>query len=375
MRVAIVAGPDPARAFPAVALSRGMVANGDQVLLLTGRRWLPRLEQLDVPAEELPGLTGKPGSTEELVYRSPEGAAAMTPGLVARLEPFQPDLLVADVRTPAGGFAAELLALPWAQLHPHPLMFSGQAAQLGRKNRADHSRGGERSRPTQYRKPQRALSEARSLMGLPPDGSSPLLHLVATLPALEPARADWPNNASVVGPLTWDPAEHDLPEPQGSAPLVVVCPSTAATGKAGLLDAALGGLRGLRLAGVVLDPWTTTVPQWATVGVGRLEPLLAHASVIVAGGGHGVLVRALMAGVPLVLVPGDRDQLVLARRAEALGAAVVLRRVSPRGIRRAVDKVLGDREYASNARQIARAVATADPVVLCHQVLVGRPTS
>ncbi|CAN5732961.1 hypothetical protein BH18ACT7_BH18ACT7_09600 [soil metagenome] len=375
MRVAIVAGPDPARAFPAVALSRGMVANGDRVVLLTGSRWLPRLDQLEVPAEELPGLTGDPGSTQELVYRSPDGAAAMTPALVARLEALRPDLVVADVKTPAGGFAAELLDLPWAQLHPHPLMFSGQAAQLGRNRRAAGSRDRQRSRPTMHRRSQRVLSEARRAIGLPPEGSSPLLHLVATLPALEPSRPDWPNNASVVGPLTWDPAEHDLREPEGSEPLAVVCPSTAATDKAGLLEAALAGLRGLRVAGVVLDPWTKTVPQWATVGVGRIEPLLAHASVIVTGGGHGVLVRALMAGVPLVLVPGDRDQLALARRAEALGAAVLLRRVSPRGIRRAVDKVLGDREYAANARQIARAVATADQVVLCHQALVGRPTS
>lgn len=372
MRVAIVAGPDPARAFPAAALARGLVANGDDVLLLTGARWVDRLRELDVPAEELPGLTGAPGSTEELRYRTPAGAAAMAPAVASRLDVMSPDLVVADVKTPVGGFAAEMLGMPWAQLHPHPLMFSGQTAQLGHRRGGQH--GGERSRPTQDKKGRRSLAEARDSLGLPPDGASPLLHLVATLPALEPPRADWPNNASVVGPLIWDPADHELAPPDGSAPLVVVCPSTAATGKAGLLDAALSGLRGVRVAGAVLDPWTKTVPQWASIGVGRIEPLLAHAGVVVTGGGHGVLSRALMAGVPLVLVPGDRDQLSLAKRAEALGAAVVLRRLSPRTLRHAVDKVLNDREYASNARQIARAVATADPVVLCHQMLLGRLT-
>lgn len=376
MRVAIVAGPDPARAFPAAALSHGLVGNGDDVLFMTGKRWLPRLHEQSIPAEELPGVSAEPGSFADLHYRTPEGAAAMTPALAARLQDWQPDLVIVDVKTPAGGLAAELLSVPWGQLHPHPLWLSGESAQLGRStHRIRRTRGFQRSRPAQHSERPGTLTEARASLGLPAQGPSPVLHLVATLPGLEPPRLSWPSNASVVGPLIWDPADTDLTPPEGSDPLVLACPSTAPTGRAGLLDAALDGLHGLRLAGVVLEPWDKPLPPWAAVGPGRIEPLLGRASVVVTGGGHGALVRALTAGVPLVLVPGDRDQTTLARQAEALGVAAVVRRLNPRTLRRAVDRVLGDREYAVNARQIARTVATADPVVLCHQVLVGLPTS
>lgn len=373
MHVAIVAGPNPARAFPAAALASRLRNNGDGVLMLTGRRWVDSLRLCGVTAEEMPGVTGESGSAEELRYRSPAHSAAMTPAIRARLAEWRPDLVVADVRTPAGGFAAELLHLPWAQLHPHPLSFSDTRARSGGHDR--HSRTGLfRSRepsPRDTRRTQRELAAARESLELSPDGWGPSLHMVATLPGLEPPRQDWPRNASVVGPLMWDPAVDDLPIPAGQSPLVMVSPSTSATTRPDLLNAALTGLQGVRLVGTVLQPYAQPVPSWASVGPGRQEPLLSQAAVVVTGGGHGMIVRALTAGVPVVLAPTEAE-LELARRAERLGAAVVLRRADSRGLRRAVERVIEDRTYASAARQIARTAATADPVVLCHQMLLGR---
>lgn len=369
MRFAVVAGPDPARAFPAAALAAKMVELGDDVLLVTGDRWLPRLRALGVHAEALPGAAGEPGSPEELHYRRPAKAAVMTPALTDLLREFAPDLVVVDVQTLAGGFAAELLDLPWAQLHPHPLTFSGGSARLDPQHRGSRRSRDSQGRPGPDRQMQRELDLARSSLALPLVGHAPLLHLVATLPALELALADWPHNGSVVGPMVWDPADHDLDVPPGSTPLVLVCPSTAASGQSGLLPTALRGLRDLRVVGGVLEPYEGEVPTWATVGTGRLGPLLEQAAVVVSGGGHGLAVRALGAGVPLVLVPGDRSQLELARRIEELGAAVVVRRLTPRSLRRAVDKVLDDRRYLTSARRIEQGAATADAVLLCHQML------
>jgi UDP:flavonoid glycosyltransferase YjiC (YdhE family) len=372
VRVAVLAGPDPARAFPAAALALGLADNGDDVLMLTGRRWLDRLQQVGVAAEEMPGLTGDPGSTAELGYRTPRQAAAMSPAIRDRLADWRPDLVVADVRMPAGGFAAEMLDLRWAQLHPHPLTLSANPTLLeGNRGRRRVQPRDPQPRTRPNRHAQRDLADVRDLLGLAPVGPGPLLHMVATLPVLEPARPNWPRNASLVGPLTWDPAADDLPIPEGQAPLVLVSPSMAARDRAELLEAALAGLRGVRLVGTVLEQYGGKVPWWASVGRGRQEPLLAEAAVVVTGGGHGMIVRALTAGVPLVLVPGSGD-VELARRAERLGAAVLLRRLSPRSLRRAVDRVVDDRAYASAARQVAHTVASADPVVLCHQTLVGR---
>ncbi|MBA3523123.1 MAG: hypothetical protein H0T85_00925 [Geodermatophilaceae bacterium] len=121
-----------------------------------------------------------------------------------------------------------------------------------------------------------------------------------------------------------------------------------------------------------MAPYSGDVPWWASVGPGRQQPLLFAASVVVSGGGHGMIARALTAGVPLVLVPGNDDQRALSKRVADLGVAVVLRHAGPRSLRRAVERVLADSAMAAQARSVARAVATADPVVLCHQVLAGR---
>lgn len=365
MKVAIVSGPDAGRAFPAAALSAGLAATGDEVLALTGASCIDRLTAQGVRAELLPG------ADTTLRYRHPDDAAAATAATVALLRDWEPDLLVADVKTPVGAFAAEILGLPWVQLHPHPIRFSTNAPGMGRHRGGLSWSRPESSRPDPDRRGRQALQAARSSLGLPAIGVLPQLDLVATLPALEPPRPDWPRRASVVGPLTFEPTDVELPIPSGKGPLVLISPPTSAP-DGNLLRVSLRALRGLRIVATTLLPYEGEVPQWATVGTGRQGPLLAAAAVVVTGGGHGMIARALTAGVPLVLVPGNDDQLELSKAAAELGVAVVVRRRGERTLRRAVERVLSDVAMAAQARSVARAVATADPVVLCHQVFAGR---
>ena len=56
MRVAVVAGPDPGHAFPALALCRRFLAAGDTPTLLTGTEWLNAARGVGVDAVELEGL-------------------------------------------------------------------------------------------------------------------------------------------------------------------------------------------------------------------------------------------------------------------------------------------------------------------------------
>ncbi|BCP38194.1 hypothetical protein MINTMi198_35640 [Mycobacterium intracellulare M.i.198] len=51
-----------------------------------------------------------------------------------------------------------------------------------------------------------------------------------------------------------------------------------------------------------------TVPPWAVAGLGSQAELLTHADVVICGGGHGMVAKTLLAGVPLVAVPGGGDQ-------------------------------------------------------------------
>ena len=269
-----------------------------------------------------------------------------------------------------------MLGLRWAQLHPHPLAFSANPTLPGGKRRRDRTERtrsrDERSRPQINRRTQREFRTARYRLALPPVGPGPQLHLAATLSALEPALPDWPHNASVVGPLVWDPVAERLPIPAGQSPLVLVGPANAATQRSPLLTAALAGLDGMRLVSPVREPYQEQLPRWASVGPGQLEPLLARAAILVSDGGHDVIALALTAGVPTVVVPGAGES-ELAHRVERLGAAVVLRRVTPRSLKRAVERVLPDGSYTAAAQQVARTAGSADPVVLCHQTWSGGP--
>lgn len=171
--------------------------------------------------------------------------------------------------------AAELLGIGWVELSPHPLYLpskglppigSGLAPGTGvggrlrdavmRSLTARSVRGGLRQR-----------AEARVGIGLPADDAGPLRRLIATLPALEVPRPDWPADAVIVGPLHFEPTEQVLAVPPGSGPLVVVAPSTAATGAAGLAELALEHL----VPGAGL-------PDGARLAVSRLggAPLSCH---------------------------------------------------------------------------------------------------
>ena len=55
MRVAVVAGPDPGHAFPAIALCLKLLAAGDTPTLLTGTEWLDTARAVGIDAVELVG--------------------------------------------------------------------------------------------------------------------------------------------------------------------------------------------------------------------------------------------------------------------------------------------------------------------------------
>jgi len=56
MRVAVVAGPEPGHAFPAIALCLRLRDAGDEAVLFTGRQRLEAAGRAGVTAVELAGL-------------------------------------------------------------------------------------------------------------------------------------------------------------------------------------------------------------------------------------------------------------------------------------------------------------------------------
>lgn len=388
MRVAVVAGPDPGHAFPALALCLKLLAAGDTPTLLTGVEWLDTARAAGVDAIELAGLDPTEDDDDadagaKIHRRAGRMAQLNVPGLAE----LRPDLVVSDVITACGGLAAELLGLPWVELNPHPLYLpskglppigSGLAPGTGIRGRLrDTIMRALTARSWRAGLAQRAT--VRAQIGLPAADPGPLRRLIATLPALEVPRPDWPAEAVVVGPLHFEPTDAVLVVPTGSGPVVVVAPSTATTGAQGMAELALETLRpgetlpeGARVVVSRLGGDDVEVPPWAVVGLGRQDELLARADLVICGGGHGMVSKTLLAGVPMVVVPGGGDQWEIANRVVRQGSAQLVRPLSGDALTTAVGTVLGSPSYRAAARRAGASMAgVADPVRVCHDALVG----
>jgi UDP:flavonoid glycosyltransferase YjiC (YdhE family) len=386
MRVAVVAGPDPGHSFPAIALCRRFSAVGDTPTLLTGTEWLETARAAGVDAVELAGLDPTSDDDDrDAGAKIHQRAARMAVLNLPQLRELAPDLVVSDVITACGGMSAELLGIPWIELNPHPLYLpskglpplgSGLAPGTGIRGRLrDAAMRALTARS--WRAGIRQRAEVRVEIGLPATDPGPLRRLIATLPALEVPRPDWPAEAVLVGPLHFEPTEQLLPIPPGSGPVVVVAPSTALTGTQGMAQTALDCLVpgtglpvGARVVVSRLNGPDLTVPPWAVAGLGRQDELLAQADLVICGGGHGMVAKTLLAGVPLVMVPGGGDQWEIANRVARQGSGRLVRPLTAEALVKAVDEVLTTPSYREAAQRAAASVTdVTDPVWVCHGAL------
>jgi UDP:flavonoid glycosyltransferase YjiC (YdhE family) len=386
MRVAVVAGPDPGHAFPALALCRLFLAAGDSPTLLTGTEWLATARAVGVDAVELVGLDPTELDDDtDAGAKIHQRAARMAVLNVPVLRELAPDVVVSDVITACGGLAAELLGVPWIELNPAPLyrpskglppLGSGLApgVGIGGKLRDSIMRA---LTARSWREGIRQRSAVRVEIGLPATDPGPLRRLIATLPALEVPRPDWPEEAVVVGPLHFEPTDAVMEIPPGTGPIILVAPSTAVTGARGMIEVVLEALKpgeelpdGARVVVSRLGGSEVDVPPWAVVGLGRQDELLSHTDLVICGGGHGMVAKTLLAGVPMVVVPGGGDQWEIANRLVRQGSAQLVRPLEPAALAAAVTEVLSSPRYAEAARRAGATVAdVADPVRVCHEAL------
>jgi UDP:flavonoid glycosyltransferase YjiC (YdhE family) len=388
MRVVVVAGPDPGHAFPALALCLRLLANGDSPTVLTGTQWLATAKAAGVDAAELLGLDVTEGDDDaDAGAKIHQRGARMAVLNAPQLKALAPDLVVSDVITVAGGLAAELLGLPWIELNPQPLyrpskglppIGSGLAAGTGVRGKIRDAVLRALSARS-WREGERQRAAARVEIGLPAVDPGPRRRLIATLPALEVPRPDWPSEAVIVGPLHFEPTSSTLEIPAGSGPVVVVAPSTATTGARGLAELALDTLTpgevlpdGSRVVVSRLEGPDGPLPPWAVVGLGRQDELLAHADVVICGGGHGMVSKTLLAGVPLVVVPGGGDQWEIANRVVRQGSALLVRPLTAEALASAVGEVLSSPRFGEAARRAGASVAgVEDPVRVCHEAVAS----
>jgi UDP:flavonoid glycosyltransferase YjiC (YdhE family) len=168
-----------------------------------------------------------------------------------------------------------------------------------------------------------------------------------------------------VGPVLDDPvwAETRWMPPAGDAPLVLIAMSTTFQNQIGCLQRVLNALgtlavRGIMTTGPALDAVALEPP--ANVTILERAPhkqVLRHAALVVTHGGHGTVMKALAAGVPMLLLPHGRDQADTATRVTMRGAGIALKRTAPsRTIAAAARHVLQNASYRAAAQRLGEII-------------------
>jgi MGT family glycosyltransferase len=219
-----------------------------------------------------------------------------------------------------------------------------------------------------------ALNQARAELGLPPVRdladvmSAASRVLVCTSPGYDFAAGAVPVNVRYVGPqLDDDPddtASETWDDPGGHPLVLVGLSSTVMSHEQELLQRAaeaLGQLpvRGLVTTGPAVNPAAIRAP--ANVSVRRWvrhADVLPYCSAVLTHGGHGTVMKALAAGVPLVVAPLGRDQPDNAARVVHAGAGLwVSKKAGVPALRDAIARTLDEPRYRAAARRMAATLA------------------
>jgi MGT family glycosyltransferase len=225
----------------------------------------------------------------------------------------------------------------------------------------------------EFAKGRDAFNETRSALGLAPlshpfDQLGRLAtHVVLTSRDFDFASPEPPRHLVYAGAVLDDPPWTDSWQSPWDAsdqrPLVLVGFSTTFQNQRdtlGRVIEALGTLdvRAVVTAGPSID--TATLPAAANVHVCASAPhsqLLKDASLAITHAGHGTVIRALAAGVPLVCMPMGRDQNDNAARVEVRGAGLRLTPgASAEKIRQAVRQVLAQPQYRERAQRLGQSI-------------------
>jgi MGT family glycosyltransferase len=213
------------------------------------------------------------------------------------------------------------------------------------------------------------VNEARSALGL-----GPVAHafdmmqqadvvLVLTSRAFDRGPEPCPPHVRYVGAQIDDPGWVEAwtsPFPDERDPLVVVALGSTFQNQGALVQRtidALGSLpvRGLVTLGRVFEP--SEFQARPNVHVARSAPhaaVLPSASVVIAHGGHGTVIKALASGVPVLCIPLGRDQKENATRAVEAGAGLTLSpAASADAIAGVVTRLLGEPGFRAAARELA----------------------
>jgi MGT family glycosyltransferase len=310
------------------------------------------------------------GSLKRGVAKFAERAQYEVADLRAALDVEHPDVLLIDAMSWGASAAAAAWGGPWAQWFPYPLPVpSGDVPPFGpglRPASGPLGRMRDRAlRPLMLSSMEKvflpSVNAARDSVGQTRFASigemftaAPLL-LYLTAEPFEYPRSDWPASVKMVGPCCWDPPAEPPTWLAGiERPIVLVSTSSEFQDDGRLVTTAFEALADEDVHVVATIPAgeseRITVP--ANAHVEQFLPhavILASAACAVTHGGAGVTQKALVARVPVCVVPFGRDQLEVARRVEVAQAGTRLpaRRLNPDRLRAKIREAMTKREGAN----------------------------
>ncbi|HEU4883902.1 MAG TPA: glycosyltransferase [Longimicrobium sp.] len=407
---------------PVLGVARRLAARGHDVRVLTepclreaveqaGARFVPftrHFTRTDRTADLIGDSAARSpigalrASLEHLVF----GPARIVAEETRRaMEGAPPDVVVVDALMPGALIAAEAAGIPRVVLFHMPEYLPGPgrpAAGPGFLPRTDpvgRLRDGLMTRLflRQLAAYLPAFNDARRAFGFPPlrtaremvgQYHAADLRLIQTSAAFDFPITPPPPNVRYVGPVLDDPdwtGEWTSPWLDSHPrPLVVASLSSTFQDQREVLRriiAALGALpvRGLVTLGPAMARERFDVPpNVVAVASAPHAQVFPHAAAIVTHAGHGTVMRALAADVPLLCLPMGRDQDDNAARVFARGAGLRLRpSAKPARIAAALQRLLAEpsfRDHASRLGRIIRDDVAADGAVMELEA-IGRKSS
>lgn len=219
-----------------------------------------------------------------------------------------------------------------------------------------------------------ALNAARAALGLRPLGhvleqvSAAKCELLATSRAFDFPCERLPDRVRYVGPQLADPrwaGSWRSPWPAGDTrPLVAVGFSTTFQNHGAVLQNVIDALAPVparvlvTLGGSICPSEVTPAPNCAIVDSAPHKAVMEGASVAVTHGGHGTVMRALAARVPMLVIPHGRDQNDNAARVTHRGAGLALMPdASVEALRAACLRLLNEPAFRAAARRLGDVVA------------------
>ena len=185
---------------------------------------------------------------------------------------------------------------------------------------------------------------------LPPLNKATLV-LHATDPIFDKNHGNLPENHFYTGPLFWEmPGQIPSYLHEPGPPWILMSLSTAPqTDDINIVHAALGALRNQKFRVLITLPHGHEAPWSSNLHDNIfMENYIPHSvalqisTLAICHAGHGMVIKSIYHGTPMVLVPWGRDQPGVASRAKAMGVASVVHPINCNAptLKRAIEKTM-----------------------------------